>query len=126
MLVNMNPIILIVDDNIDILANLQLMLEINDYKVYSAKNGKQAIEVLKKLDQLPNLIISDIIMPEMNGYEFFNTISKNPQWSNIPFIFSTVCSSLEDQLIDKISDEDIIVKPYNDDELLQIISKKLV
>ncbi|KKM63006.1 hypothetical protein LCGC14_1515940 [marine sediment metagenome] len=126
MLVNMNPIILIVDDNIDILANLQLMLEINDYKVYSAKNGKQAIEVLKKLDQLPNLIISDIIMPEMNGYEFFNTISKNPQWSNIPFIFLTVCSSLEDQLIDKISDEDIIVKPYNDDELLQIISKKLV
>ncbi len=126
MLVNMNPIILIVDDNIDILANLQLMLEINDYKVYSAKNGKQAIEVLKKLDQLPNLIISDIIMPEMNGYEFFNTISKNPQWSNIPFIFSTVCSSLEDQLIDKISDEDIIVKPYKDDELLQIISKKLV
>ena len=126
MLVNMNPIILIVDDNIDILANLQLMLEINDYKVYSAKNGKQAIEVLKKLDQLPNLIISDIIMPEMNGYEFFNTISKNPQWSNIPFIFSTVCSSLEDQLIDKISDEDIIVKPYKDDEFLQIISKKLV
>ncbi len=126
MLANMNPIILIVDDNVDILLNLQLMLELNDYKVYSAENGKQAKKILQELDPLPNLIISDILMPEMNGYEFFNTISKNPQWSNIPFIFLTVCSSLEDQLIDKISDEDIIVKPYNDDELLQIISKKLV
>ena len=126
MLANMNPIILIVDDNVDILLNLQLMLELNDYKVYSAENGKQAKKILQELDPLPNLIISDILMPEMNGYEFFNTISKNPQWSNIPFIFLTVCSSLEDQLIDKISDEDIIVKLYNDDELLQIISKKLV
>ena len=126
MLANMNPIILIVDDNVDILLNLQLMLELNDYKVYSAENGKQAKKILQELDPLPNLIISDILMPEMNGYEFFNTISKNPQWSNIQFIFLTVCSSLEDQLIDKISDEDIIVKPYNDDELLQIISKKLV
>jgi len=122
----MNPIILIVDDNVDILVNLQLILEFNDYKVYSAENGKQAIKILQELDPLPNLIISDILMPEMNGYEFFNTISKNPQWSNIPFIFLTAYSPLEDQLIDKISDEDIIFKPYKEDELLQIISKKLV
>ena len=122
----MNSIILIVDDNIDILVNLQMILEFNDYQVISAENGIEAIKVLRELDHLPNLIISDIMMPEMNGYEFFSTISKNLVWKNIPFLFLTAYSPIEEELrSNEIMEEDIILKPYKEDELLQIISEKI-
>ena len=83
----MNPLILIVDDNIDLLLNLQLILESNDYEVISAKNGIEAIKLLKELDHIPDLVISDIMMPKMNGYELFKSFSENLIWSRIPFIF---------------------------------------
>jgi len=123
----MNSIILIVDDNTDFLVNLQMTLEFNDYQVFSAESGIEAIKILRELDQLPNLIISDIMMPEMNGYEFFSTISKNPQWKNIPFLFLTAYSPIEDDTrSNKIIDDDIMIKPYKEDELLQLITEKLV
>ena len=122
----MNSVILIVDDNIDILVNLQMILEFNDYNVLSAENGIEAIEVLKELDQLPNLIKSDIMMPKMNGYEFFRALYENTQWKNIPFLFLTAYSPLDEQLkSDIITEDDIIIKPYKADELLEIISKKI-
>ncbi len=122
----MNSTVLIVDDNIDFLLNLQMTLEFNNFKVYSAENGIEAMNVLRKLNQLPNLIISDIMMPEMNGYEFFNAISKNPQWKSIPFLFMTAYSPLEDDLRStEIIEEEFIIKPYREEELLQIISEKI-
>ncbi len=123
----MNTIILIVDDNMDFIVNLQLTLEFNDFQVLSAENGKEAIKVLKEHRELPNLIISDILMPEMNGYEFFTAISKNPKWKNIPFLFLTGYSPIEEELkSEKIIEDDILIKPYKEDELLQIIYEKIV
>ncbi|KKM82359.1 hypothetical protein LCGC14_1320420 [marine sediment metagenome] len=123
----MSSIILIVDDNMDFLVNLQLTLEFNNYQAISAENGIEAINVLRELKELPILIISDILMPEMNGYEFFRTISKNPKWKNIPFLFITGYSPIEDDLrSEKIIEDDIMIKPYKEDELLQIISEKIV
>ncbi len=66
-------------------------------------------------------------MPEMNGYEFFSTISKNPQWKNIPFLFLTAYSPIEEELRSiEIMEDDIMIKPYKEDELFQIISEKIV
>ncbi len=103
-----------------------MILEFNDYQVFSAENGIEAINVLRECDHLPNLIISDIMMPEMNGYEFFSTISKNPQWKNIPFLFLTAYSPIEEELLsNEIIEQDIILKPYKEEELLRIISEKI-
>ncbi|MFX1297197.1 MAG: PleD family two-component system response regulator [Promethearchaeota archaeon] len=123
----MSSLILIVDDNNDILLNLQVTLEFNDYKVISAENGKQAIKVLRKLNQLPALIISDIMMPEMNGYELFSAVSENPIWNHIPFLFLSAYSPEKKEIvINEINEADIIIKPFKDEELLRNISKKII
>ena len=70
----MKPLILIVEDNEDLLFSLNLILESNNYRTIKAKNGKIALDKLSKLDQIPDLILSDILMPEMNGYDFFKTV----------------------------------------------------
>ena len=123
----MRSLILIVDDNVDLLLNLQITLEFNDYGVISAENGKEAIKILRELDHLPKLIISDILMPEMDGYELFNAISENPRWSSVPFLFLTAYSPVKDDLMaNKINEIDIIIKPFSEVELLRIISDKII
>ncbi|MFX0187999.1 MAG: response regulator [Candidatus Hodarchaeota archaeon] len=122
----MNPLILIVDDNVDLLLNLQMTLEFNNYKVLSAENGKEALKILKEIDYLPELIISDIMMPKMNGYELFKTVSKNSRWNSVPFLFLSAYSPTKEDIIDNnINTNDIIIKPFKEDELLRIISDKI-
>jgi len=71
----LKPLILVVEDNLDLLYTLNLLLESNNYKPITAKNGKEALEILSRLEETPDIIISDIMMPEMDGYEFFREIS---------------------------------------------------
>ncbi|MHA1688876.1 MAG: response regulator [Promethearchaeota archaeon] len=119
-------LILIVDDNKELLYNLQLMLETNRFKVITASNGKKALEILENNPILPDLIISDIIMPEMSGYEFFKAVSSNPQWYHIPFLFLTAKSSEEEIRFGKLLGvDDYIVKPFKKKDLLAIINGKL-
>ena len=92
----MKPLILIVEDNVDLLYAIKLNLESNKFKVIAAKNGKNALNILSNLDEVPEVIISDIMMPEMDGYEFFTEVSKIPKVNQIPFIFLTAKSSPED------------------------------
>jgi CheY-like chemotaxis protein len=122
-----SPLILIVDDNTDILFNLKLLLESKKYKVITKNSGKKAIEALSKLRALPDLIISDIMMPEMSGYEFFTLTSQNPLWSDIPFVFLTAKSTPEDIRLGKLlGADDYITKPFNEEDLLAIISGKIL
>ncbi len=119
-------LILIVDDNQELLDNLQLMLETNRFRVIRAINGKRAIKILENSPTLPDLIISDIIMPEMNGYEFFKEVSNNPQWFHIPFLFLTAKSSKEEIRFGKLLGvDDYIVKPFKGKDLLAVINGKL-
>ncbi|MFX1385496.1 MAG: response regulator, partial [Promethearchaeota archaeon] len=77
--VKVKPLILLVEDDPDILMLTQKTLEIADYHVITAKNGIDALNVLSEIsDKIPDLIISDILMPGMDGYEFFKTVSENP------------------------------------------------
>ena len=92
-----NPsLVMVVDDNEDILFNLQLLLESNKFEVITANSGKKALNVLKTVPNLPDVIISDIMMPELDGYEFFRIVTNNPLWNQIPFVFLTARSSSED------------------------------
>ena len=122
----MKPIILIVEDNNDILLNIKLTLEFNDYEVISATNGKEGLRVLSKQKKLPEIIVSDIMMPEMDGYDFFQAVSDNPRWSEIPFLFLTARSSPEDIRFGKmLGVDDYLTKPFKEADLLATISGKL-
>ena len=122
----MHSLILIVDDDDDILLNLHITLEFNDYEVISAKNGKEAIKILRELDRLPELIISDILMPELNGYELFKSVSENPIWNRIPFIFISGQDTPEDVRFGKmLGIDDYITKPFREEDLLAIVAGKI-
>ena len=122
----MKPLILVVEDNEDILFNIKLILESNDYQVITAKNGKEGIDTLSKLKENPEIILSDIMMPELDGYDFFKTISEDPRWGHIPFLFLTAKASPKDIRFGKmLGVDDYITKPFKEEDLLAAISGKI-
>ncbi|MFW9819826.1 MAG: PleD family two-component system response regulator [Candidatus Thorarchaeota archaeon] len=119
-------LILIVDDNEDILFHLKLLLEDNNYIVKTAVNGNEALKLLSKLKSPPDLIVSDIMMPVMNGHDFFTAVSNTPQWNRIPFLFLTAKSTPEDIRLGKmLGVDDYITKPFKKEDLLASISGKI-
>jgi CheY-like chemotaxis protein len=122
----LKPLLFLVEDNPDVLYNLKLTLEFNDYEVQTAKDGIEAVEKLGSFEKLPDLIISDIMMPRMNGYDFFKSVSENPSWSTIPFIFLTARTSPKDIRFGKmLGVDDYIIKPFKEADLLASIAGKI-
>jgi len=122
------PIIFLIEDNQDLLYNIKIILELNGYEVITAENGVDAMNRLTNLapEKLPALIISDIMMPKMDGYELFKEISKNPLWNLIPFIYLTAKNLPEDIRLGKmLGIDDYIVKPVKEEDLLASIAGKL-
>lgn len=117
------PLILFIDDNLDVRRYAAGILR-KDYDVITAENGMKGLLKLKRY--LPDVIVSDIIMPRMDGYEFLRTVKANPALKRIPFIFLTAkadatckIASLEEGA------DDYIVKPFNGQELLARIKSLL-
>lgn len=108
--------LLLVEDETAILFSLQRILELSgDYEVITAANGKTAIDKLAQV--IPDLIISDIAMPEMDGIEFCKHVRKSESTRSIPFIFLT---AKRERILEGIQtgSDDYIVKPFKVDELL--------
>ena len=102
------------------------MLEEKGYDVLIAANGRQALEILSTQGAIPEVIISDILMPQMNGYEFFTAVSKQPQLNHIPFLFLTAKSTPEDVRLGKmLGVDDYITKPFNEEDLIASIAGKI-
>ncbi len=124
---NSKPLLIVVDDNEDILLNLKLILEANGYDVKTEINGKKALKMLSTLDKIPDVIISDIMMPEMNGYKFFTAVSTNPKLNRIPFLFLTAKSTPEDIRLGKmLGVDDYITKPFKKEDLIASVSGKII
>ena len=103
--------ILIVDDEKDIIDLLSYNLKKNDFNVISANNGKEA---LLKLNNSIDLIILDIMMPEMDGYETCKSIKSKTEFKNIPIFFLTAKGTSDDEFKGlKIGAEDYIKKPIS-------------
>jgi len=118
--------ILLVDDNSSIQFNIGLMLKLNNFLVLKANNGKEAIEILKESKNYPDLIISDILMPEIDGYEFLEKISSNPNWNTIPFIFLSAKATPDDIKLGKLlGADDYLTKPVDEELLIGLIRKKI-
>jgi CheY-like chemotaxis protein len=122
----MSTLILVVEDSPSQLNYVQKLLETNNYEVLSAKNGNEAMEILTKFNALPELIISDINMPEMNGYDFFETVSENHVLNRIPFLFLSALDEPEDIRFGKLLGvDDYIIKPFKSEDLLAIVAGKI-
>ena len=109
------PKILIVEDDIDISKMLKLFFE-QDYRIDLAMQGREALE--KARQDMPNLIILDIMLPDINGYEVFRELRTRPRTSHIPMIFLTQKDNLSDKLQGlELGADDYITKPFDFAEL---------
>ncbi len=119
-----NEKILLVEDNEILREGLRSLLEHEHYIVIVASHG---VEALGKMNTVtPDLILSDILMPEMDGYAFFEAVRGRPEWVSIPFIFLT--ARRERQYIlagKKLGAEDYLLKPVSPEDLLTAIRSRL-
>ena len=114
--------ILIAEDSPTQAEQLRYALEKNNYKVIVAKDGKMALSLT--LEKLPAIVISDIVMPEMNGYELCKAIKSDETTSDIPVILLTSLSNSEDVLEGLACGADnFLTKPYSEKYLLSIIDQ---
>ena len=115
--------ILLIDDEVDILEFLKYNLEQDNFEVLVSNNGKDA---LKKIEQNPDLIVLDIMMPEMDGFELYHQIKKNKVYQDIPIIFLTAKSGETDEIkgLD-LGASDYIQKPISPKKLIARIKSNL-
>lgn len=116
--------ILLIEDNEDVRENTSDLLELANFKVITAENGKEGVKMAKKNN--PDLIICDIMMPELDGYGVLNSLSKHFKTTTVPFIFLT--AKTEKSEIRKgmnLGADDYLTKPFSDEELLEAIHMRL-
>jgi len=116
--------ILVVDDEPEFLKNIGMTLELVDYHVLIANNGLEALALLRK--QPVDLILSDIGMPNMNGYQLLERVRENRLWAAIPFIFLTARKMDSDVRYGKsLGVDDYLTKPTSTIDLLAVVAGKL-
>ncbi|HET7115413.1 MAG TPA: response regulator, partial [Hanamia sp.] len=116
--------ILLIEDNEDIRNNTAEILELSNYEVVVADNGKTGVE--KALEHLPDLIICDIMMPVLDGYGVFHAVHKNRSLINTPFIFLTAKTERGDfRKGMELGADDYITKPFTGAELLNAVDSRL-
>lgn len=116
--------ILIIEDNDDIRENTSEILKLADYEVFEAPNGKLGIELA--IQHIPDVILCDIMMPELDGYGVLHVLNKREDTALIPFIFITAkADRTEIRKGIEMGADDYLTKPYNDIELLNAIESRL-
>ncbi|MCW5925140.1 MAG: response regulator [Saprospiraceae bacterium] len=116
--------ILIIEDNADVRENLSEILMLGGYETLTAENGKTGVE--KAQEVLPDLILCDIMMPELDGYGVLHILSRHANTAGIPFIFLTAKAEKEDfRRGMSLGADDYITKPFDDVALLQTIEARL-
>jgi len=120
----MNKKVLIIEDNNDIRENVVEILELAGYQVYAAQNGKAGVDLAMK--NLPDIILCDIMMPELDGYGVLYMLNKSPEAAAIPFIFLTAKAERVDLRKGmEMGADDYLTKPFDDMELLNAIESRL-
>jgi CRP-like cAMP-binding protein/CheY-like chemotaxis protein len=120
----MEKTILVIDDNTDIRENTAEILDLAGYKTVTAENGKKGVEAAIK--SKPDLIVCDIMMPELDGYGVLHLLRKNADTQHIPFIFLTAKTERSDfRRGMEMGADDYLTKPFDDIELLNAIEVRL-
>jgi putative two-component system response regulator len=119
-----NGTLLIVEDNQILREGIKHILSTEGYQVHTSPDGEDALQQMKYI--IPDLIMSDISMPRMDGYAFFQAVRAKPEWVTIPFVFLTARGSRDDVLVGKdLGAEDYLVKPLSRAEILTAVKARL-
>src|SRR5580692_476599 len=116
--------ILLIEDNREMRENTSEILDLANYVVVTAENGRKGVDVCKK--EKPDLIICDIMMPDLDGYGVLHILSKDPETAAIPFIFLTAKAEKSDMRKGmNLGADDYLTKPFDDTELLNAVEVRL-
>lgn len=116
--------ILIIEDDKSVRKSIIDLLEFSGYETNSAENGKEALELMHQ--QIPDLIISDIMMPELDGVDLLKQVRSKTDTATLPFIFLTAKTEYKDLRIGmNYGADDYIIKPFKANELLEAIRTRL-
>ena len=116
--------VLIVDDDEDILLIVQTILASAGYSAYTARNGREGVDMA--LEQRPDLILLDVMMPELSGWEVCTTLKNSPETRRIPIAMLTVKSEIRDLITGmQVGADDYITKPFTRRKLLQTVRRLL-
>jgi len=119
------PVILIADDNEDTRLLVSMILNKCGFQCEMASSGKEALEKLEG-GLMPDLILSDVMMPDLDGYALFQQVQRRPNWRRIPFIFFTARDSMEDVKKGReLGVDDYLTKPIMPDALVAAVRGKL-
>lgn len=119
----MNKKVLIIEDNDDIRESTAEVLDLAGYETFTAKHGKLGVEMA--LNHLPDVILCDIMMPELDGYGVLYLLNKNQKTANIPFIFITAKTERADMRKGmEMGADDYLTKPFDDIELFKAIESR--
>ena len=119
----MNKKVLIIEDNDDIRESTAEVLDLAGYETFTAKHGKLGVEMA--LNHLPDVILCDIMMPELDGYGVLYLLNKNQKTANIPFIFITAKTERADMRRGmEMGADDYLTKPFDDIELFKAIESR--
>ena len=116
--------VLIIEDDIIIRENISEILELNNFEVHTAENGKKGVIDAKEF--IPDIILCDILMPELDGFGVLQLISHIPELDNVSFIFLSAKTHQEDLKRGmKLGANDYINKPFEELELLRVINNNI-
>jgi len=116
--------LLLIEDELDLADNIKSILELNEFDVTTARDGAMGITLAKQI--IPDIIISDILMPNKTGYEVLEELNKDEKTSHIPFIF--LSAKVEHKDLRKgmeLGADDYIFKPFHSKELISAVNARL-
>lgn len=119
-------LILFVEDNTDFRDSAARFLELSNFEVMVASDGLEALDILDSTQRIPSVIISDISMPNMNGYEFFEAVRQRPPLKIVPFVFLTALDARDDfKLGWDVGVDEYLIKPFRPEEFLHVIRNRI-
>ncbi len=117
--------VLVVEDDLYLMEGIRDILELAGYQVSTANSGREGLNELRA-NEPPDLIVSDIMMPVMDGYQFLNELRSESNWLDIPFIFLTAKGERADENLGKeLGADDYVTKPFEPHDLLVAVSAKI-
>lgn len=116
--------ILVIEDTLEVRENISEILELTGYEVIQAENGKEGVQ--KAVQEQPDIILCDVMMPELDGFGVLKILNKNQKTFHIPFIFLTAKAEKVDFRKGMgLGADDYITKPFDDTELLEAVEMRL-
>lgn len=121
---NLNSLglILLVEDHAPLLRNMAFLLQVAGFDVMTAANGEEALSALR--ERIPDLVISDVSMPIMDGHDLLRQVRSNSKWRKLPFIFASARYEMDDLVYGlDLGANDYIPKPFDIYDVLDTIQR---